>query len=315
MTQFIPIISLAAIESSETRDKELEKLNKACSEIGFFYISDHELNWGLASHCFQSARKFFNMPIEYKEQFSHAHQSIYPKECRGFGKIGSEILNEKDGADKKEFFDLGIERETNVIPFEGLNVLPSDQDCPGFSYAMLELQEKIVRDVYPKILNAILDASSLKETLDRSIFYPPTLIQRVIRYPSKASTAGRHTDNGVCTLLIQETHPDTSLYAASNGNWLPVPPVEELIVVNIGDLFQLMTDGAVKSTPHYVEHKGKSDRISLPFFFYPFVESNFSSAQSSKPYSTRDIMLKNFQSIHINKKGAGRALELQGRAG
>lgn len=80
---------------------------------------------------------------------------------------------------------------------------------------------------------------------------------------------GEHTDYGILTLLAQDDVG--GLQVKSAGTWIDVPADPSIIVCNIGDMLERLTEGRYKSTPHRV--KGSNNRtrgrLSFPFFFDP----------------------------------------------
>jgi isopenicillin N synthase-like dioxygenase len=57
----------------------------------------------------------------------------------------------------------------------------------------------------------------------------------------------------------------------AKGVWHDVPHEENSIVVNIGDMLQLASNGLYRSTTHRVINPtdSRSDRISMPMFIHP----------------------------------------------
>ncbi len=53
-----------------------------------------------------------------------------------------------------------------------------------------------------------------------------------------------------------------------NDKWESIQPVENAIVVNMGNLLSRISGGRVKATMHQVYDIGK-ERFSAPFFFSP----------------------------------------------
>jgi isopenicillin N synthase-like dioxygenase len=57
-----------------------------------------------------------------------------------------------------------------------------------------------------------------------------------------------------------------------DGSWLPVAPPPGAMAVNVGDMLQRLTNGALKSTSHRVinpaSDRARHARFSMPFFLH-----------------------------------------------
>ncbi len=308
--QDFPSISLATCADRRARGGEIRKLREACLRHGFFFLRDHGVRQALVDEAIEASAAFFELPAEVKSAYGHEAQSVHPRFSRGYVPLNGETLDEDVGPDPKEVFDLGIEQAPSGEPFVGRNVLPDEKTAPHFATSLFALQDQILNAVVPRLTQALALALHLDARWFDEYFVNPTLIQRVIKYPPGHSTAGKHTDNGFFTVLIQEMLPTPSLYVYTGGAWMQVPSVEQAFVINLGDMLQLWTDGLFVSTPHKVVHRSAKGRISLPFFVYPDIGAQFRSLKSGTKYRVKDIMLKNFGSIWIAQTGAGRAKEL-----
>lgn len=306
----LPQISLAKLAADATRHEERERLRLACEEYGFFYL-EHGIPKEQIAEAIHASRRFFALPQSTKERYGHSAQDVYPATARGYSPLYGEALHPDAGPDPKEMFDLGIDSEGDRRPFAGCTCLPDDAVAPGFARSLLALQATVVNEVVPKLGMALADLLEMEEGWFRCHFSPPTVLQRVIRYPSTGGAAGKHTDNGFFTLLIQEELPTRSLQVWFGGHWVPAPSLPDSLVVNLGDMLQALSDDRFKSTPHQVVHTGPAERISLPFFIYPDIEARLTSRQGKQTFSVAEVMLRNFESIWETRDGAGRARELQ----
>ncbi|MER9618771.1 2-oxoglutarate and iron-dependent oxygenase domain-containing protein [Mesorhizobium sp. M0207] len=306
----LPQISLMKLAANATRHEERERLRLACEEYGFFYLK-HGIPKEQIAEAIQASRRFFALPQSTKERYGHAAQDVYPTTSRGYSPLHGEVLHPEAGPDPKEMFDLGLENEDDGRPFAGRTRLPDDALAPGFARSLLALQTTVVNGVVPQLGIALADLLDMEEGWFQRHFNPPTVLQRVIRYPSTGGAAGKHTDNGFFTLLLQEELPTRSLQVWFGGRWIPAPSLPDSLVVNLGDMLQALSDDRFKSTPHQVVHSGSTDRISLPFFIYPDIDARLTSRQGKQTFSVAEVMLRNFESIWETRNGAGRARELQ----
>jgi isopenicillin N synthase-like dioxygenase len=86
--------------------------------------------------------------------------------------------------------------------------------------------------------------------------------------PSSNQGVGAHKDSsGWWTFLLQASPPEIRGLQALNksGTWIDVPNIPGTFVVNIGQAFEVVTNGVCKATTHRVL-SGPSDRYSIPFF-------------------------------------------------
>ena len=306
----LPIISLGCFDDGDNASAEVTKLFEACYQYGFFYLKDHGVNPTKVRRTIAAARTFFDLPHEIKSEYGQDVQLVHPQTSRGFIPLFGETLHHEAGPDPKEIFDLGLERPLSSKPFTGPNILPDESTAPGFATSLLDLQQDIMLKVVPRLVRALALALGHRAAWFDGYFTEPTLIQRVIRYPGHFSSAGKHTDNGFVTVLIQEETPTPSLRVFSEDRWIDAPHIDGCFVINIGDMLQYWTDGLFVSTPHEVQHTSRTSRISLPFFVYPNIETVFTCPGSGRMIDVEKVMLENFDSIWVHGQGAGRAREL-----
>lgn len=306
----LPQISLTKLSSDATRLEEQQRLRMACEEFGFFYL-EHGIPKEQIAEAIDASRRFFALPQATKDRYGHASQDVYPVTARGYIPLHVEMLHPEAGPDPKEMFDLGIEDEDDRRPFAGRTLLPDDAVAPGFARSLLALQGTVLNKVVPQLGMALADLLDMEEGWFQRHFSSPTVLQRVIRYPSTGGLAGKHTDNGLFTLLLQEELPTRPLQVWFHGRWTPVPSLPDSLVVNLGDMLQALSDDRFMSTPHQVVHTGPAERISLPFFIYPDIDACLTSRQGKHTFSVKEIMLRNFESVWEKGNGAGRARELQ----
>jgi isopenicillin N synthase-like dioxygenase len=303
MSETLPTISLS--ELSKKNPEEIEKLYQVCSNEGFLYLADHGVPLSLINEAIEASRHFFQLPEEIKRQYGQANQTVFPKTSRGYSPLGGETLYGKAGPDPKELFDLAIEKPPSDEPFTGQTLMPDNTVAPNFASSLFALQHEIMSKVSPELLKGFALALKLEENWFEQYFNDPVLIQRVIYYPENGGKAGKHTDNGIFTVLIQEPLPSPSLRVFTKDSWIDAPCPEGVFVINLGDMLQLWTNGEFVSTAHEVMHNLPVTRVSLPFFVYPNLDTIIEPFGTDQKISTKEVMLTNFDSIWVSKKGGG----------
>ncbi len=127
---------------------------------------------------------------------------------------------------------------------------------------------------------------------------PPSQL-RLLHYPHNADTVdrpgiGEHTDYE-CFTLLKPTAPGLEVFSP-DGNWIPVPYREDALVLNIGDLLELWTDGYYVATSHRVRQV-KEERYAFPLFFTVDYETEvapleaFRKSDAVKPLRSGDHLL------------------------
>ncbi|KAH9678356.1 protein DMR6-LIKE OXYGENASE 2 [Citrus sinensis] len=76
-----------------------------------------------------------------------------------------------------------------------------------------------------------------------------------------------HTDPNLITVLLQDDVP--GLQVLRNGKWLPVSPIPNTFIVNIGDQMQVLSNDLYKSVLHRALVNCDKERISIPRFYCP----------------------------------------------
>ncbi|NEP59169.1 MAG: isopenicillin N synthase family oxygenase [Symploca sp. SIO2G7] len=311
MMSSLPIISLSELAREESNNQEIKKLYDVCYKHGFFYLKEHGVSGEIIEKTIEASRRFFELPEEVKLNYRQDIQTVYPKTSRGYVPLYGEFLNKEIGFDPKEVFDLGIERPLSEQPFTGPTILPDDSIASGFASSHFQLQKEIMTKVTPKLLQGLALALGLEANWFDRFFTEPTLIHRTIYYPAGMGKAGKHTDNGIFTILIQEYFPEPSLRVYTKEKWIDAPCIEDAFVVNLGDMLQLWTNGLFVSTPHEVIHNDpNSTRVSIPFFVYPNIDTIIEPFGTKEKIISKEVMLKNFVSIWETHEGGGRAKEL-----
>ncbi|KAG2226638.1 hypothetical protein INT45_005124, partial [Circinella minor] len=84
--------------------------------------------------------------------------------------------------------------------------------------------------------------------------------------------AGEHTDFGTITLLFQKDVPGLEMKLKDSNKWIPVPIIENAVIVNVAGMLTVMTHGLLHSAYHrviFTSEQEKKDRYSIAYFVQP----------------------------------------------
>ena len=82
-----------------------------------------------------------------------------------------------------------------------------------------------------------------------------------------------HTDAGALTVLLQDDQP--GLQFEHQGRWHTVEPIEDALVINIGDIVQVWSNDEYSAPLHRVLASAESERFSAPFFYNPSYATDY----------------------------------------
>jgi isopenicillin N synthase-like dioxygenase len=269
----IPSIDFSAMLGATTEAKAAvaAELRRACTEVGFFYLTHHGIPQAVIDRAFEQGRRFFALPLEEKMQIAQSKFGGYP----GFTPM-KEQLNDPKARPMQEGFNMNLELPVECLPdpaamgFHAPNLWPRHpdgfrMDIEAYFFALERLKHRL------------LAGFALALDLPESFFEPeltaPDSHMRINHYAAQptisegSSIGGRaHTDFQCCTILAQEDGLAALQIVAKDGGWLFVPPVRGSFVINIGDQMARWTNDRFLSTRHRVINTNQRDRMSIAMF-------------------------------------------------
>ncbi|XP_071927588.1 bi-functional coumaroyl CoA and feruloyl CoA ortho-hydroxylase F6H2-1-1-like [Coffea arabica] len=92
-------------------------------------------------------------------------------------------------------------------------------------------------------------------------------------HPELVSGAGRQSDISSITILLQDDVGGLYVQGARADQWIHVNPVKGALVINIGDVLQIVSNDRYKSIEHRVSVNAKRNRVSVPIFVNPVADA------------------------------------------
>ena len=259
------------LSNFEHRRHEIaDQLWAAAVDIGFFQLVNHGIPLENVRSAFAMAERFFALPDAVKAQ--------YPLKANAGWESRAQVRPSTGTPDQKESYQITRPRMAGLYPGE--------DELPGFRDTMLAFEARSWA-----VGMQVLSCFALKLGLDDDFFtrahdparetYQSTL--RLLHYyaiPPAAQgsldlwRAGAHTDFDCLTLLYQrqgqgglQVCPGKEMDAQA---WTAIPPEEDAITCNIGDMLMRWSDDRLPSNFHRVKNPMPGEymgpRYSLAFF-------------------------------------------------
>jgi isopenicillin N synthase-like dioxygenase len=265
----LPVIDLRA-------DDVPARIEEACRDTGFFYVSGHGVPAALLADLDAAAREFFALPAEEKQDIAMARGG---RAWRGWFPVGAELTSGVQ--DRKEGLYFGTELPAgHPLPLHGPNLFPAR--VPALRSLVLTYLDELTRVGQAVLRGVAVSLGLAADYFAAGYTANPTVLFRIFHYPPAPPDdagwgVGEHTDYGLLTLLAQDDNG--GLQVRTPRGWVDAPPLPGTFVCNIGDMLDRLTAGWYRSTPHRVRNTSSRDRLSFPFFLDP----DFTSAVPPLP--------------------------------
>jgi isopenicillin N synthase-like dioxygenase len=96
-----------------------------------------------------------------------------------------------------------------------------------------------------------------------------------------------HTDSSILSILSQEDNVGGFEFFKDN-KWFNVNPIPNTLVVNLGDLMQVISDDEYVAVKHRVKVNREMERSSVCYFVFPD-ESCVIQSRKYKPFTNVDF--------------------------
>ncbi|XP_024397864.1 protein DMR6-LIKE OXYGENASE 1 [Physcomitrium patens] len=263
-SDMIPIVDLSLLNSDDpaVRNALVADIAEACEKFGFFQVMNHGVEESLIRRCEAEAHTMFELPLEVKERVHRPPQTSF-----GYGAntwVNQTVMH------WAESFHMQLYPKSNIREFS--SKLFAESDPTKFSSTVEEYMAKI-ETLARQLLELLTEGLGLEPTLFnhyveqermmsmRFNLYPPC------PQPDLAIGLRAHTDPHLLTILHQDEIAGLQVHI--DDQWITVKPRPNCFVVNVGDLFQVLSNTKYKSVLHRAAVNGTSKRLSLACFLNP----------------------------------------------
>ncbi|KAL2230054.1 UNVERIFIED_CONTAM: 1-aminocyclopropane-1-carboxylate oxidase [Sesamum indicum] len=250
----VPVIDLSGIGADDQRKKIISEVKKASKEWGFFLVTNHGIPMNVLDGMLDGIRKFHEQDAQVKKEF-HSHDRMQKV------KYGSNVdLYRSRAANWRDSLTISLMTSDRIEPDE----LP--EICRDSTIEYLNQVTKLAETLYELLSEALglkpdhlgaMECGRSRTFIGQ--YYPPC--------PEPELTLGtsKHTDPSFLTILLQDLVG--GLQVLHENQYINVAPLPGSLVVNIGDMLQIISNDEFISADHRVLANRAGPRTSVAGFF------------------------------------------------
>ncbi|XP_021721933.1 protein SRG1-like [Chenopodium quinoa] len=233
-------------------------------------VTNHGVSISLLETFKLEVTNFLKLPMEEKKKLWQTEDSH-----EGFGQLF--VVSEDQKLDWCDMFFL-ITLPPQLRKPDIYNKLPQNLRVTMEAY----IAE--VKGLAQTLLNQMAKALGIDEGEMTELFDEEYQIMRMNYYPpcpepNKAIGLTPHSDANSLTVLYQ-LNDTVGLEIKKDGNWVPVTPLPNAFVLNVGDALEILSNGIYRSIEHKATVNSTKERISIATFNSPNIDSEIGPAKS-----------------------------------
>jgi isopenicillin N synthase-like dioxygenase len=300
----VPVIDLSDFDAR--REQIADQLWDAAVEVGFFQLANHGVPLAQVREAFAMSERFFALPREVKARYPLARNAGWESLAQVRPSTGT--------PDQKESYQITRPRMVGLFPDEA--TLPGFRDTMlAFEAASWALGMKVLSCFATKLgfehdffTRAHDPSRDTYQCTLRLLHYYPLAPQA----PGSGGLwrAGAHTDFDCLTLLYQREGQGGLQVCPGKDyddpRWVTVPPREDLVTCNIGDMLMRWSDDRLLSNFHRVRNplpgEYEGPRYSIAFFCQANTDVTIASPSGKYPPITAGDYLAERVRANFNRQ-------------
>ncbi|MBG6085070.1 isopenicillin N synthase family dioxygenase [Zhihengliuella flava] len=278
----VPVLDLSTARTDDGgfNPEFIDALRDAAHNVGFFQITGYGARDGQPAELLDTVAEFFKRPLDERLELDNRNSAQF----RGYTRLGKEITQGR--ADSREQIDFGPEREAlaevpegqSFMKLQGPNQWPTEfPELERVAMEWADLMSRVGRELLAGISVALgLEEDHFAEPFAGTPAWMGKLVHYVGGQVPEAGTqgVGAHADYGFVTMLLQDAVGGLEVQPYGQEEWITVEPLEGALVVNLGEMLEVATNGYLMATIHRVTAPPAGvDRYSVPFFWSPRLDA------------------------------------------
>ncbi|KAK4481907.1 hypothetical protein RD792_012819 [Penstemon davidsonii] len=248
----VPIIDL-------NKENATEVIGHACRTWGVFQIINHNISQKLVDEVELAGKRLFSLPMQQKLRAARPHDGI---SGYGVARISS-------------FFP-------KLMWSEGFTILGSPlqhalqlwpQDYHKFCDT-IEKYQKEMKKLANRVMWLMLGSLGITELEDLNWGGGGCAALQLNSYPAcpdpdRAMGLAAHTDSTILTILQQSNISGLQVTREGTVGWITVPPHPGALVIHVGDLMHILSNGLYPSVLHRAVVNRTGHRLSVAYLYGP----------------------------------------------
>ncbi|XAR66646.1 Thebaine 6-O-demethylase [Bertholletia excelsa] len=267
---------------------------------GNYLLINHGVSFSLVEEVKVGIQEFFKLPLEEKKKFKQEAGDI-----EGYGQAF--VVSEEQKLDWADLFYMVTLpthlRKPHLFP----NLpLPFRNTIEAYSAELKTLAVKILGFMAKALKMQEGEMEGLFEEGMQSMrmnYYPPC------PQPELAIGLSPHSDGTGLTIFLQVNEVE-GLQIRKDGMWIPVMPLPNAFIVNVGDMLEIVTNGIYSS----IEHRAvvcSEERLSIATFLSAKIDGDLGPAPSlltaEAPARYKRMAVTDFFRVFFSQKLHGKS--------
>ncbi|XP_009757227.1 protein SRG1 isoform X2 [Nicotiana tabacum] len=266
----VPVIDLKKLVSGDSMDSELQKLHSACQHWGFLQVVNHGVTPSILENFKREVIELFSLTMEEKKKLWQQEGNH-----EGFGQLF--VVSEEQKLDWSDMFYI-----TTLPPH--IRQMELFQNLPSNLRDIMEAYCNEIKSLGMIILCQLAKALRMDEKEMRELFSDGVQSIRMNYYPpcpepDRTIGFSPHSDADALTILFQLNETE-GLQVRKDGIWVPIKPLPNALIVNIGDIMEIVSNGVYRSIEHRAVVNSNKERLSVATFYSSNLDSELGPAHS-----------------------------------
>ncbi|KAM2994029.1 gibberellin 3-beta-dioxygenase 1-like [Malus sylvestris] len=261
LTSFGADDSVPVIDLSDTN--ALKLTGHACKTWGVFQVTNHGIQQKLLDDIESAGKSLFSLTVQQKLKAARSPDGI---SGYGFARISSFF--------KKLMWSEGFTIVGSPVDhFRQLWPQDYDKFCNIIEEYEKEMKMLAGRLMWLMLGSLGISMEDIKWAGSKGEFKGASAALQLNSYPAcpepdRAMGLAAHTDSTLLTILYQSNTSGLQVLREGTG-WVTVPPMPGALVINVGDLFHIISNGLYPSVLHRAVVNRTQHRLSIAYLFGP----------------------------------------------